>query len=825
MLKVDNGKTILFLAKREYTGNRNRNLLVVLAIVLTTFLITTIWCLGGSYYKMLERRNVTTAGILHDVGLPEPTEEQVKKAQEIPEIVHAGLSVKCAVIEDYKGKFQEVRLFWADEICWNEQYVPAFEFMEGTYPQKENEIVLSTKSLSDMGIENPEIGMELPVTLSALGENAKLNDHQMTFILSGYYREYTRQKNGFVSEAFYKKTGVQQTDITQGFLYISLENTLYSPEDIKKLGTELELQGKQIIHADVSILENFIRTMGVFAFLLLMICASGYLFIYNVLYISLVRNVQFYGQLKTIGTTDSQIRKFVWWQIVWNLLIGIPIGLLMGTALSTVIVPGLLKSISTYSDGSQQMVFHPLILLGAALFSIITVCTGSHKPIKIVGDMTPIEALRYVGMKGSRKKVRRRNNGKLFYMARRNVFRDKKQVVIVILSLFLAMELFLCISAYTKQQSAKEVLNRRDTYDIQIVNVKYIDEPDKQQFTEEMMEKLNAMEGIKEVRVAYTTNIVFRQLEPLLDQYFQKTFDMVLFDEDKYEEQMEEWKKDSEFAGTKGLLVGINEAGFDYLNTWLVPKVDKQTFQRGEIAIIQPFLEPESTSEMLGKELSFYVNGKEYTVNIASESRNYSPVFGGAVGYGPLIIVSEKQFAQYVDEPLIQSVDVIYDTPFSKEMDEKVREIFSDTSVFMSASKMDDYEELYQTEMQMRILGTSLCAILIFLAILNFGNLMACGIENRKKEFEILSSIGMTRKQIWLMLAMEGEWYVGFSILLVIVIGIPIAFVMNDLINRVDIALQIPIASNLIIIIVFLILCAGIPIALFQKLMRGEERK
>lgn len=824
MLKVDNGKTILFLAKREYTGNRNRNLLVVLAIVLTTFLITTIWCLGGSYYKMLERRNVTMEGILYDVSLPIPTEEQVKKAQEMPGIVHAGLSVKCAVIEDFKGELMRVRLFWADEICWNEQYVPAFEFLEGTYPQKENEIVLSTKSLSDMGIENPEIGMKLPVTLGTLGKNAKLHDYQMTFILSGYYREYARQTNGFVSEAFYKKTGAQQTDFTQGYLYMSLENTLYSPKDIEKLGTELKLQENQMIYADTMLLWKFIRTMGVFAFLLLMICASGYLFIYNVLYISLVRNVQFYGQLKIIGTTDPQIRTFVWWQIAWNLLIGIPIGLLMGTALSTVIVPGLLKSISTYSDGSQQMVFHPLILLGAALFSIITVCTGSHKPIKIVGDMTPIEALRYVGMKGSMKKARGRNNGKLFYMARRNVFRDKKQVIIVILSLFLAMELFLCINAYTKQQSAKEVLNRGYSYDMRVSNGKYLEKPGQQQFTEEQLQKLNATEGIKEIRTAYAADIVFQQREPLLEPYFQEVWGGPLYGEKEYEGHMEKWEKDADYKFAQGVLVGIDEAEFDYLNTQLEKAIDKEAFQRGEIAIIDGRMASEQTAKLVGKDLTFYINGSACTIQIAEKGSWYSSVYGAAGGYGPEIIVSENLLSEYVEEPLLQTVSIVYDISFNKEMDNQVREIFSDTSVFIQEAKMDDYEELYQTEMQMRILGTSLCAILIFLAILNFGNLMACGIENRKKEFEILSSIGMTRKQIWLMLAMEGEWYVVFSILLVIVIGIPIAYVMNDLINIADIALELPIVSNLAIISVFLLLCAGIPIALFQRLMKGERK-
>lgn len=38
---------------------------------------------------------------------------------------------------------------------------PAFTNVVGTYPEKENEIMLSTKTLQYLGIKNPEVGMEI----------------------------------------------------------------------------------------------------------------------------------------------------------------------------------------------------------------------------------------------------------------------------------------------------------------------------------------------------------------------------------------------------------------------------------------------------------------------------------------------------------------------------------------------------------------------------------------------------------------------------------------------------------------------------------------
>ena len=42
---------------------------------------------------------------------------------------------------------------------------------------------------------------------------------------------------------------------------------------------------------------------------LLLIIATGYLIIYNIFQISVLQDIQSYGQLKTLGTTQRQIKK------------------------------------------------------------------------------------------------------------------------------------------------------------------------------------------------------------------------------------------------------------------------------------------------------------------------------------------------------------------------------------------------------------------------------------------------------------------------------------------------------------------------------------
>ena len=89
---------------------------------------------------------------------------------------------------------------------------------------------------------------------------------------------------------------------------------------------EISIDNRQIISADYDTIESFCRTVICLVILLMMIFVSGYLFIYNALYISISKNIRYYGQLKTIGMTSRQLKRIIVLQALWNSLAGIPAG-------------------------------------------------------------------------------------------------------------------------------------------------------------------------------------------------------------------------------------------------------------------------------------------------------------------------------------------------------------------------------------------------------------------------------------------------------------------------------------------------------------------
>ena len=124
------------------------------------------------------------------------------------------------------------------------------------------------------------------------------------------------------------------------------------------------------------------------------IVISGYLIIYNILYIAVTKNIQFYGLLKTIGTSPKQIKKIVKSEGLKLSIIGIPIGIILAVIVSYLIVPLALEGMAsgTYYEKMMEnkIYFEPIVFILSILFSLFTVLISCKKPSKIASSISPI---------------------------------------------------------------------------------------------------------------------------------------------------------------------------------------------------------------------------------------------------------------------------------------------------------------------------------------------------------------------------------------------------------------------------------------------------
>lgn len=786
---------------------------------MTTFLLCTVISVGLSYWDTVSLRQQRMQGINYDIELTEPRDDQVSTIRKMDNVRYAGLSVKCGIASKYQDKeLDKLKFYWLDDTCWKQQTIPALDYYEGNYPAKENEIMLSQSALRSMGIENPKVGMELPFIYQTLAENSENNDTAKTFILSGWFLDYTGVDKGYVSDEFYQSTGVLQTDLTEGSLKISLKNPLYSEKDIIEMQNQINLSGKQIIEADYDTISNFIRTMIGLLVLLVLVFMSGYLFIYNTLYISVNRDIRYFGQLKTIGTTSVQIRNMIYKQMLWNAMIGIPLGLVCSTIVGKIIIPQLLHSLNPTIAISEVGSISLWVFIIATIFSLATTMISSQKPVKIAMNCSPIEAMKYIGATSVKNKNKKRTGGDILSMVKMNLFRDKKQFVVIMCSLSLAVSLFLIINVVIYANNAKNILNHSYDYDIRLLNQTLLSDNEEQVFNSDFIEQIKSIDGVKDVRVLKSATAVVPYQEKVYGEYYKELY-VSRYSPGNYEKDMELYKKQPDCSSFTCRVVGIDEVEFEKINNTLQNPLDKEKFKNGEIAFVSKTF-TQGDNGITGKKVEFSIPtalnpDKKEIIETGAIIDDYPAYY--SAGYTPDLIVSDDFFDEIMGQPLIEMIKIDYDEPFSKNVESSIKKLVANNKLISAESKLDNYSEMKNSENQITVLGGSLGIIIMLLAISNYLNMMSESIQNRSKEFAILESIGMTRKQIKKMIVFESLGYSILSIVIALIIGLPASYLVFTNFNIYRIPYVFPVIKSLLLFITIIIVCVVTSLFVFSK--------
>ena len=148
-------------------------------------------------------------------------------------------------------------------------------------------------------------------------------------------------------------------------------------------------------------------------------------------------------------------------------------------------------------------------------------------------------------------------------------------------------------------------------------------------------------------------------------------------------------------------------------------------------------------------------------------------------------------------------------------------------TLFMSA-KSDILKAAKDYIVSSRIVMGVLCGILILMGLANYVNVTMTGLTQRKREFAVMESIGMTRKQLQKMLVLEGTFYSCVIAGLLITVGslclAGIAYVMKQRIAYFH--FSYPFWGLFLCIVVLFVSCTGIPLFMYhknQKLNKYQE--
>lgn len=445
----NNKAVIKKVANRNFHSNKKRNILAVIAIALTTFLLTAVLTIGFGAKNTLQYSEARLLGSQADALVQGMTKEQAEQLKENAMFEKAGIQIGIAFLENTKQL--NVELDYADEtlmeVCFMTPNI-------GTIPKAENEVLVSANVLEDLGIPQ-KAGETLPVDLKVDG---KIEHFDMK--VSGIY-EPVKNDVGYVMVS---KTFLEEQEEMISTLRKDRENrNYYNAHVILKDPSMVEERIGEFIRSiggnpDDREAENYVRiaptpsatqsdgnlvvwlAAGVFGILFMF---GGYLLIYNVFDMSVTNDVRQYGLLRTIGTTPKQVKGLVRKQAMYLFLIGTPIGVLLGILLGKGMLPAVLQMFVA-EPGEKNVVVGSLpylpIIIGSVIFSALTVWISTRKSAKKASRVSPIEAVRYVEHSTGKIRERKHVKGALLpRMAKANVQRNKGRMVLVIVSLMLSI--------------------------------------------------------------------------------------------------------------------------------------------------------------------------------------------------------------------------------------------------------------------------------------------------------------------------------------------------------------------------------------------------
>lgn len=826
MFENNNKEVVKRIIKRSIRANKTRNIFAIVAIILTTFMISTVFSIGISFAKNYMVMNLRIQGTTANTTLEEATNEQYEKLKKLDIFKSVGYQinvgrVKADSLDKNKTK---INIEYHDRIDWENQITPCISDIEGDYPAKENQVMASRKSLEFLGLKDAKIGDKIKISYTIKGEVK-----ESEFILSGYYTNYDIvQDTGYlmVSEEFINSKNL--TLEKNGTVFMTLNNREKdNAPDI--LDSEIRCKTGQEFQYSYDITEESsstaIVTIIIIVIISLFIVLSGYLLIYNVMYISVTKDINFYGLIKTIGTSPRQIKKIVKGQVLRLATVGIPIGLVLAVIFSFIIVP---ITMGTFKDGGyngsampSDISFNPMIFVGAALFALLTVILSCNKPAKVASSISPTEALRYSGAKIKKQKKNRKstNGGKLYKMAWYNVFRDKKRAIVVFLSLFMGIMTFLSVNTFLDSLGVDNFINRYKKNDFEVQNIN----TDKEKLDKPLVDNIRSMQGVKNVAV---TKVSLAELD-MTDNFFLPLIEEASIKEGMSQEGLNVFlnkvKEDPSIYFS--WILGIDDDLIERYNEEAEEKIDIEEFKKGNLALIKPiFYDGKNKSlysELKGE--NFSIKDKDTGV-IANYKAQFISYTNGNLPYGlggvlgaPTIYISnsameklDKDAAHYL---LQVNVDEIYEAKIKQQL-----KTLTNSRGLWFESKSDTIKEFNNTSMVMKILGGGISCIIILIGILNFINVMITGVNVRLKELAVMESIGMTKKQIKKMLTFEGLYYASITTLFIFTLGMGIIYGMAELTKQIaDYAeFVFPTVSLLILVVFIFAVCLITPSVVFK---------
>ena len=788
----NNGAVIKKLSGRYFKASKSRNIIAIIAIVLTTILFTTIFTLGSGLMDTVHDQNIRKAGGEGQAVLNYISDEVYNDMVGNPLIDRIAYTKAISYRLNNPGLERwRADLWYMDDTALEfARYTPT----TGHRPEGSNEIIADTKTLDALGVP-AQIGETVSLIYEVKGQL-----YTTDFTLCGFWETDSLSNIGrlVVSKAFVDAhsdiltytypvdndySGVVSayvmfsgTGNIEAQLHQLLSETGYACDT---MGGSKE-DGNYVIarvspaYQSVALTDNpAMLVSGIVGVALIIV--TGYLIIYNIFQISVIQDIQSYGQLKTLGTTKRQIKRLINRQALRLSLIGIPIGLLVGFFIGRALVPFLMNGTSYTADAGVKVTVNPLIFIGSAAFALFTVFVSVRKPAKIAGTVSAIEAIRYTendtaAFGTHRAKDKKSTHGaKLHFMALANLGRNRKRTVLVIVSMTLSLVLFNTVFTLSSGFDIDKYIAKFMDTDFVISNADFFQyqvEKGEHDLSETFIEAVRQNSSFEDGGRLYSSWMLEEPFSTEHNAFFSYNKDLNgnpfvrLYGADDFllnGMEVIEGTIDLEKLKTgKYILLSVecNDDG---------TVIENPNISVGDTVRIN-HLKAEELSTTITDSYDFIIMAKVRANENTATTRNT----GEARFYLPTEI-----FLPLCDNPHLVSFPFDVKEGTEAEMAEFLNSYIDSVEPSMDFESKATYTSSFDDLTSLIItIGGALSIIIGIIGIANFVNSVLTSVITRKKEFAMLQSIGMTGKQLKRMLSFEGLYYAVGTIITSVVLGV-----------------------------------------------------
>ncbi len=688
---------------------------------------------------------------------------------------------------------------------------------DGTEQTTENEIVnVTSKTYKIVGIiERPTTTIEPYEAdwFTVITKMQTINKKANIAVLYTKPNDYVKNTES-INQMVTAKSGTKENDFNR---VSGLDKTYKSYKYKIKINKEL------LAYQGASLDDDTLRTIyGLGAFIMGIVLVSSVFVIRNGFAISITERLKQYGMLSSIGATKKQIKKSVYFEGFILGIIGIPLGILSGIFAIYILVNVVNYILKDYVSSGTLLTYGIswTAIVVSIIVSVVTIWLSCRNSAKKASKITPIEAIRSsedVKLKAKKIKCPKiitkifKTGGEIAY---KNLKRSKKKYRTTVISIIVSVVIFIAISSFIQYgfKMSSAYYTEKD-YNYVVYAYTSASPEDTEEFAKEQAKNLKMLTDISNLPDVGEVSI-----------NKSNSFEMNM--DEKRKAELTEYGKDikarySESNSDQEQIDTINIISLsknEYENYLKKIGGDYETYKDGVILIDNNINMDENGKRIQGSMYTWKkgdivtgkIGDKEYNVKIVARTEERPKGVNIMYNSNAFFIVSEE----FINKTGYETASLYAQSNDAEKLDAEVEQYKNDNNLTNSNLNTFNMEKSVKAEnaviLVISIFLYGFIGVITLIGITNIFNTITTNMNLRKKEFAMLKSIGMTRKEFNRMIRLESIFYGVKSLIIGIPIGLLLSYGMYNVFrNSMEMEYVLPYKA-IIVAIVFVAVVIGI---------------